>query len=234
MDFALTEEQELLQHSVERLLRRSLSTSNARKRYAQEPGGYSRALWDRYAELGLLGLPFAEEHGGSAGGPVETMIVMEAGRPRARARALSRDRRARRRAAAARRRQGAARRSRAEDRRRRSHARLRPRRAAVALRSRRRRGERAARRRAATCSTAPRAWCCTATAPESSSSRRGFPAAQTRPRRLGAVLGRCRGARRVDARLCHGRRLRAAEVTLSRRARRCRRRASASPARPSR
>ena len=29
-------------------------------------------------ELGLLALPFAEEHGGFAGGPVETMIVMEA------------------------------------------------------------------------------------------------------------------------------------------------------------
>jgi pimeloyl-CoA dehydrogenase small subunit len=49
----------------------------ARKRYGQEPGGFSRALWARYAELGLLGLPFDEADGGSAGGPVETMIVME-------------------------------------------------------------------------------------------------------------------------------------------------------------
>ncbi len=32
----------------------------------------------QYAELGLLGLPFAEDYGGSGGGPVETMIVMEA------------------------------------------------------------------------------------------------------------------------------------------------------------
>ena len=76
MDFALTEEQELLRHSVQRLFADHYAF-NARKRYAQEPGGYSRALWARYAELGLLGLPFAEEHGGSAGGPVETMIVME-------------------------------------------------------------------------------------------------------------------------------------------------------------
>jgi pimeloyl-CoA dehydrogenase small subunit len=76
MDFALTEEQELLRHSVQRLFADHYAF-DARKRYGQEPGGYSRALWARYAELGLLGLPFAEEHGGSAGGPVETMIVME-------------------------------------------------------------------------------------------------------------------------------------------------------------
>lgn len=76
MDFALTEEQRLLQQSIERLFADRYAF-DARKRYAQEPGGWSRALWRQYAELGLLGLPFAEEHGGSAGGPVETMIVME-------------------------------------------------------------------------------------------------------------------------------------------------------------
>ena len=76
MDFALTEEQQLLRHSVERLFADHY-TFEQRKRYLQEAGGFSGALWKHYAELGLLGLPFAEEHGGSAGGPVETMIVME-------------------------------------------------------------------------------------------------------------------------------------------------------------
>ena len=76
MDFALTEEQQLLRHSVERLFADHYAFE-ARKRYGQEPGGWSHALWARYAELGLLGLPFDEQHGGSAGGPVETMIVME-------------------------------------------------------------------------------------------------------------------------------------------------------------
>ena len=76
MDFALTEEQELLRHSVQRLFVDHYAFE-ARKRYGREPGGYGRAQWARYAELGLLGLPFAEEYGGSAGGPVETMIVME-------------------------------------------------------------------------------------------------------------------------------------------------------------
>jgi len=77
MDFALSEEQQLLRHSVERLFADHYAF-DARKRYAQEEGGFGRAVWTRYAELGLLGLPFEEQHGGSAGGPVETMIVMEA------------------------------------------------------------------------------------------------------------------------------------------------------------
>jgi pimeloyl-CoA dehydrogenase small subunit len=76
MDFALTEEQQILRHSVERLFADHYAF-DARKRYMQEPDGWSRPMWKRYAELGLLGLPFDEEHGGSAGGPVETMIVME-------------------------------------------------------------------------------------------------------------------------------------------------------------
>ena len=76
MDFSLTDEQRLLRESVERLFADHYAF-DARKRYAQEPGGWSRAMWKRYAELGLLGLPFGEHYGGSAGGPVETMIVME-------------------------------------------------------------------------------------------------------------------------------------------------------------
>jgi pimeloyl-CoA dehydrogenase small subunit len=76
MDFALNDEQRLLQQSVERLFADRYQF-DARKRYAQEPAGWSGDLWRQYAELGLLGLPFAEEHGGIGGGPVETMIVME-------------------------------------------------------------------------------------------------------------------------------------------------------------
>jgi len=77
MDFALSEEQTLLRNSVERLFADQYAFEN-RKRYAQEPEGFSRGLWRQYAELGLLGLPFSEADGGLGGGPVETMIVMEA------------------------------------------------------------------------------------------------------------------------------------------------------------
>jgi pimeloyl-CoA dehydrogenase small subunit len=77
MDFSLTDEQRLLQQSVERLFADHYAF-DARKRYGREPGGFSHEQWNRYAELGLLGLPFDDQYGGSAGGPVETMIVMEA------------------------------------------------------------------------------------------------------------------------------------------------------------
>ena len=77
MDFDLTEEQRLLKDSVDRLMADRYDFE-ARKRHGREPDGWSREMWASYAELGLLGVPFAEEHGGFGGGPVETMIVMEA------------------------------------------------------------------------------------------------------------------------------------------------------------
>src|SRR5438045_1641470 len=77
MDFELTEEQRLLRDSVERLLADRYDFAK-RRGYAAAPEGWSRPLWSQYAELGLLGLPFAESHGGFGGGPVEVMLVMEA------------------------------------------------------------------------------------------------------------------------------------------------------------
>src|ERR1700709_1137416 len=43
-----------------------------------EKGGWSKSLWGKLAEQGLLGVPFAEDDGGFGAGSVETMIVMEA------------------------------------------------------------------------------------------------------------------------------------------------------------
>jgi len=77
MDFDLTEEQRLLRDSVDRLLADHYAFDK-RKAYLAEPEGWSRALWAQYAELGLLGLPFAEEHGGFGGGGIEIMLIMEA------------------------------------------------------------------------------------------------------------------------------------------------------------
>jgi alkylation response protein AidB-like acyl-CoA dehydrogenase len=39
--------------------------------------GWSREVWAQYAELGLLGLPFAEAEGGFGGGREEVLIVAE-------------------------------------------------------------------------------------------------------------------------------------------------------------
>ena len=77
MDFELSEDQRLLVDSVEKLLGDRYDF-NARKGYLKETDGWSRALWSQYAELGLLGLPFAEAHGGFGGGGVDVMLIMEA------------------------------------------------------------------------------------------------------------------------------------------------------------
>ncbi len=77
MDFELSEEQRLLQESVGRLLTNRYGFEQ-RTAYMKEPGGFSRALWKQYADLGVLALPFAEEDGGIGGGAVDIMIVMEA------------------------------------------------------------------------------------------------------------------------------------------------------------
>jgi pimeloyl-CoA dehydrogenase small subunit len=77
MDFDFSDEQRMLKESVEQLIT-DRYTFEQRKQYMKEKDGYSRALWEQYAEMGLLGLPFDEKYGGVGGGPVETMIVMEA------------------------------------------------------------------------------------------------------------------------------------------------------------
>src|SRR6185312_3374864 len=77
MDFELSDEQKLLKDSVERLLADRYGIE-ARRGYAQERDGFSRAMWKQYAELGLLALPFDEKYGGIGGSAVDTMLVMEA------------------------------------------------------------------------------------------------------------------------------------------------------------
>jgi len=77
MDFDLSEEQRLLKESIDGLLADAYDFET-RKKYMAESGGWSKAMWDRLAEQGLLGLPFAESDGGFGAGGVETMIVMEA------------------------------------------------------------------------------------------------------------------------------------------------------------
>ena len=78
MDFDLTDEQRMLSDSVGRLIGDAYGDFERRKIYRAMPGGWSAANWSKFAEMGLLGLPFAEDQGGFGGGPVETMIVMEA------------------------------------------------------------------------------------------------------------------------------------------------------------
>ena len=77
MDFDLNDEQRLLKDSVDRLMAAEYGFDK-RKGYAASARGYSDTMWAKYAELGILALPFTEADGGIGGGPVETMLVMEA------------------------------------------------------------------------------------------------------------------------------------------------------------
>ena len=77
MDFAPSDEQRLLLESVSRLLAENYSFAQ-RKTYLARPEGFSAEMWGKFAELGLLGLPFAEQYGGFGGGAQEIMLVMQA------------------------------------------------------------------------------------------------------------------------------------------------------------
>lgn len=76
MDFTLTDEQRMLQDTVSRLVRDEYDFEKRLKR-AEAPEGFSREMWQQYAEMGLLGIPFAEEQGGFGGGGVELMLIMQ-------------------------------------------------------------------------------------------------------------------------------------------------------------
>src|SRR5580698_9298428 len=77
MDFDLSDEQRLLKESVDRLILDQYQFQQC-KQYMAEPAGFSGAMWSRFAEQGLLGLPFPEAIGGFGGGSIETTLVMEA------------------------------------------------------------------------------------------------------------------------------------------------------------
>jgi alkylation response protein AidB-like acyl-CoA dehydrogenase len=77
MDFNLTEEQQMLQDSVERFLEKNFSFEQHRRLIADRQA-MSPELWQGLASLGVLGVPFSDAHGGFGGGGVETMLVMQA------------------------------------------------------------------------------------------------------------------------------------------------------------
>ena len=76
MDFSFSEEQTLLQNSVQRFIQNDY-TFEQRQKLLKSDEGFSRENWASFAELGWLGLPFSEEAGGFCGGAIETMILME-------------------------------------------------------------------------------------------------------------------------------------------------------------
>ena len=77
MNFSLNEEQRLLKDSVERFVRENCSLDQHRALVSSELG-YSERSWRQMADLGWLGIDVPEAYGGIGGGPVETMVLMEA------------------------------------------------------------------------------------------------------------------------------------------------------------
>jgi alkylation response protein AidB-like acyl-CoA dehydrogenase len=76
VDFRYSEEQLALQDTLQRFISRDYDFER-RRAFARSPLGFSAEAWDRYAELGLLALPFPEEFGGLGGSGVDVMAVME-------------------------------------------------------------------------------------------------------------------------------------------------------------
>ncbi len=77
MDFDLSDDQRMIRDSVDRLVADRYGFEQ-RKSALASPDGWSREMWARMAELGLLGVSLPEACGGFGGGPVEAMLVAEA------------------------------------------------------------------------------------------------------------------------------------------------------------
>lgn len=74
MRFAWQEQQQLLRSMLERFVADRYAFDARRGR----PNGFDAEAWRELAELGVLGLPFEEAHGGSGGSALDVLVVMEA------------------------------------------------------------------------------------------------------------------------------------------------------------
>src|SRR5512146_724921 len=77
MDFNLTKEQQLLADTVQRFVSKEYAFET-RRSIIRSPEGWSRNVWGKLAELGLLSLQVPEEFGGMGAASVETMLTMNA------------------------------------------------------------------------------------------------------------------------------------------------------------
>ncbi len=77
MSVWLTEEQQLIKESAERLVQNDYSIE-ARQKLIDSEEGFSPENWAMFAELGWLGLPFKEAHGGFGGSATDMAVLLEA------------------------------------------------------------------------------------------------------------------------------------------------------------
>lgn len=76
MNFNLSEEQGQIRDSIARFAAQNYAFEQRNAVVALQHG-FSAEHWRQFAELGWLSIPFAEEHGGFAGGPVDIMVIMQ-------------------------------------------------------------------------------------------------------------------------------------------------------------
>ena len=77
MSFTFTEDQKLLSESANRFVLDEYDFETRRKILNQD-GGFDKGNWAKFAELGWLALPIAEEYGGLGGSTVDTAVLLEA------------------------------------------------------------------------------------------------------------------------------------------------------------
>ena len=76
MDFAFSEQQELLRATARQVLERECPPAMVR-RWSDDPQGYSPELWQKMAELGWMGLVLPEMYGGLGLSFVDLAVLME-------------------------------------------------------------------------------------------------------------------------------------------------------------
>ncbi len=77
MDFNLTKEQEQLSDNIQRFVAKEYGVER-RKAILKSKEGFSREVWAKLGELGLLALQVPEEHGGLGASAVEVLLTMNA------------------------------------------------------------------------------------------------------------------------------------------------------------
>ncbi|MES1926991.1 acyl-CoA dehydrogenase [Salinisphaera sp. T31B1] len=76
MDFSYSDEQRMLKDMVDRVVADQYDFES-RNAIVNSEAGFSADVWNQFAELGLLAVPFSEAAGGFDGGGAELMVVAE-------------------------------------------------------------------------------------------------------------------------------------------------------------
>ena len=77
MDFTFNEEQSLIQDQVDQFIQKEYDWET-RQSLSNSDLGFGQDNWQKFAELGWLGISVSEDSGGFGGSAIESMLIMEA------------------------------------------------------------------------------------------------------------------------------------------------------------